>query len=204
MPPAPELCNTFCQIRAVKVLCQFESADLRRSDCNAGISSEITIYLKGIKDGSDQKNRSRIISGGCIYLIHDNCNAVCKHHLEEISPQHTQKTKTHIIITEFRRIVELRQHMSCTLNRTGQHIWKKGDKQCIPQDILFSSNLSSVYINYIAKCLKHVKGNPHRQKQLNRRIRHFYMKKGQDSHCTAAKKLCIFQDSQNAQIQDQT
>ena len=98
MPPPPEFRYGFGKIRAVKILHQTKSHDLRSPYRNQGISRKITVYLYGKQDARQQIICPLIITRAAIDRIHQDPNAVGNDNLLEISPEHDQKPPPEILI----------------------------------------------------------------------------------------------------------
>ena len=206
MPPPPEFLYASGKIRRVKIFHQIKAHDFCRADCYRRISGKITVNLDGKCRGSKHQHNGSIKIPGIKHRIGNHCNPVGNYHFQEIAPQHNPKPAGYpVIIIQLAdaclfHLFYLNQKVFRALNRPGNKLREKRDKQCIFKQVFLRTDILPVYIHRIAQRLKRIKRNANRQHDIKRPLQHLQPKPFQKRIHIAKRKIKIFKKSQNAQV----
>lgn len=166
VPSSPELLERSGKIGPSEIFHQTESHRLGYPYRDEGITSEITVDLKGEKDRCNQDRTSVVFR----YVVVDGIDvfgdSVRDAEFHEKAPQDQFGAFDGSGVIEFFTLEKLGQHVRRPFDRAGDELGKERDKCEKGDRVVCGRELTFVDVDGVAEGLKGVKGNSYRKNYM--------------------------------------
>ena len=201
MPATPELGYVTAEIGHVEVAHQLNAEQFGATYGYIGIAGKIAVYLKGEENGCQQQGTAALVLISIKHLIDIDGTIVGYDYLLEKAPQHLTATVNGLCIIKGARMLELRQKVGGTLNRTRNQLREKADIGQKGYRITCRRQLLAINIYAIGQGLKGIEGDAHRQDNMQGSGLERYAKGGKGIDKALHKEVEVFEKAQYAQTE---
>ena len=204
VPAPPELRQGGGKIGGLEVYHQIDPHGLGTAPGDVGIAAEVAVNLDG-KGGGGQEERAAGVGGGVfIHRIHqEGCETIRNNQFFEKAPGHQLQAVSGAVIGEGPLLPQLGQQAGGLFDWPRHQLGEEGDEQGESSEIPLRRHFPPVDVNGVAECLEGIKGNTHRQDDIQDR-------EGEgDGNGPAqvgqglAEEIHVFEEEQQAQVHGQ-
>ena len=197
VPPLPKLGDRAGKIGPLEVGHQLYAHHSSTAPGNVGVTAEIAVNLNG-KGTSSQHQRTALVAARIFVhrVYNQQSQLIRNHHFLEETPGHPFGPERGVLICEPVFLLQLGQKAGGFFNGTGHQLGKEGDKQGKGDKIPLRLQPAFVDVQGVAESLEGIKGDAHRQDDVQRRGREGDGERTAQGGKTFAEKIQVFEEKQ--------